>query len=88
MTERDPGARRVELAGVRRAPRFRAFIWTGGVLGFAVGVLVAVLAPDDPAWEFSRTTAAGFLGMALALLGALVAGAVAVLADRRSSREL
>lgn len=88
MTEPEPGTRRIELAGVRRAPRFRAFVWTGGVVGFAIGVLLVVLAPYDPASEFSRSTAAGFLGMALGLLGALAAGAVAVLADRRSRREL
>ena len=93
MTEAGPGssvgddaARQIELASVRRAPRFRAFLWTGGVAGFAIGLLVAVLAPGSPGSQFTDRTVAGFLAMALGLFGALVGGAVAVALDRRSPR--
>jgi hypothetical protein len=80
--------RRIELAGRRRAPRFRAFVLTGAVIGLAVGGLAAWLAPGDAASQFTDQTVAGFLGVALALVGALAGGAAAVLADRRSGSNL
>lgn len=69
---------------MRRAPRFAAFIRTGVVLGIVVGLLVSATprsAPDE-----NRTFAIALTVLGLALLGALIGAATAVVADRRSDR--
>ena len=66
---------------MRRAPRYRAFVATGAVLGVVAGVLVAVvLAGGDSI--FSMGTVVGYVGAIGLLLGALAGAAAAVLADR------
>lgn len=86
--DRSREPRTIEVGSVRRAPRYRAFLLTGAVVGFAAGLVVAVLAPGVAGSPFTDRTVAGFLGMALGLLGALIGGTVAVVADRRSARDL
>ena len=78
--------RRIDLAARRRAPRFRAFLLTGAVAGVVLGLLVALIAPGGEDSAFAGRTVAGFLAMAMGLLGALAGGVVAVVVDRRSTR--
>lgn len=66
---------------VRRAPRFRAFLTTGALAGFVLGVLVDRLGPAAERVEAASSLA--FLGLVGALLGVLVAAVVAVLVERR-----
>src|SRR3954447_7149265 len=82
-TQRKDGPRRIELAGRRRAPRVRAVVLTGALIGLVIGLLVAWIAPGDAASQYTDRTVAGFLGMALALVGAVAGGGAAVVADRR-----
>jgi len=66
---------------VRRAPRYRAFVATGAVLGVVAGVLVTLaLAGGDSI--FSKGTVIGYLAAIGLLLGALTGAGAAVLADR------
>lgn len=87
-------ARVAEPAVVRRAPKFGAFITAGALLGIVVAlVLVAVVRPEV-AWVADGSGFISFLdgegavrtvmAVAGAVVGALVGGALAVLADRRS----
>ncbi|MBO3083300.1 histidine kinase [Cellulomonas fengjieae] len=85
-----------EPATVRRAPKFSAFITVGALVGIVVAlVLVALVRPEVP----SVADGSGFISfldgegavrtvmaVAGAVLGGLVGGALAVLADRRSVR--
>jgi hypothetical protein len=73
-------ARPVEVR-LRRAPRYRAFVAAGAVLGAALGVVLA-LARGAGDSLFSTATVTGYLGAIGLLLGALLGGAAAVLADR------
>jgi hypothetical protein len=78
---------------VRRAPKFGAFLVTGGLVGAVVGLLVSALQPGD------KPDGSGFLpfldgvnavrtwlAVAGLVLGVLVGGLLAALADRRSVR--
>ncbi|MDM7854596.1 histidine kinase [Cellulomonas alba] len=97
--EPEPVPSEAELAStatpgtVRRAPKFGAFLVAGGLVGAVVGLLVAGLAPGD------RPDGSGFLpfldgvnavrtwlAVAGLVLGILVGGLLAALADRRSVR--
>jgi len=69
---------------MRRAPRYRAFIGTGAVVGAVFAVVLVGVFPDDG--HFSTGAVLGYLGVALALLGALLGGAVAVLLERPRRR--
>ncbi|TQL03045.1 histidine kinase [Cellulomonas sp. SLBN-39] len=83
-------------ARVRRAPRYRAFVVTGALLGLLVAVVLVAVLGDDRALE---GVGGGMLplldgvggvravvGTGGAILGALAGGVVALLADRRSRR--
>jgi gas vesicle protein len=67
---------------LRRAPRYRAFVLTGALLGVIVGIVASLLL-GDPASLFSAPTTTGYLAAIGLLLGALLGGAVAVLVERR-----
>ncbi len=67
---------------MRRAPKFTAFLVTGGIVGVLVGFLLSVTGNPDTGYDAS--TALGFLGLICAALGVLLGGIVAVLLDRRS----
>ena len=57
------------------------FIATGAILGFVLGSVLAVL--GDPAPGYSDVTAAAYIGAFGAAIGAMLAGVLAVLLDRR-----
>ena len=65
----------------RRSPNFKRFIITGALLGFLAGFIVSVI--GDPAPSYGGGSQLGYLGVMGAALGALVAGFVGVLVDRR-----
>ncbi|MCI2237488.1 hypothetical protein MO973_06295 [Paenibacillus sp. TRM 82003] len=77
------GARLVQVTR-RRAPRFRAFVLTGVVVAFLAAAVVAVLTP--PAAGYSQQDLLGYLFVSFGLVGALLGGLVAVLADRTRAR--
>jgi hypothetical protein len=84
LTDPDPTA--LDLiatpAALRRAPKYWAFIRAGILLGAIVGAVAATLTPraaDEP-----RAAVIWLTALSLAALGALLGGAFAVLADRRS----
>ena len=73
-------ARPVEVR-VRRAPRYRAFVAAGAVLGAALGVVLALTRGGGDAL-FSSATVTGYLAAIGLLAGGLLGGVAAVLADR------
>ena len=80
--EPDP-TERTTLRPVRRAPNFAQFLISGAVVGIILGLWVG---SRGGAGDYSDTTAAGFFAVIFGGLGALLAGAVAVVLDKRSSR--
>lgn len=73
-------------ATVRRAPRYRAFVVAGAVLGLLVAVVVVLLGLTRAASGTDPRVGVvlGFVGAALALVGAALGAVLAVLVDRRS----
>ncbi len=79
-----------------RAPRIGAFVTTGALVGIVVGLVLALVTgpenptPDDGTAFISFLDAEGTVRLLSALtggvVGAVVAGGLAVLADRRSAR--
>ncbi len=66
----------------RRTPNFKRFLITGVLVGALLGAVVAVV--GTPASGYDASTQLGYFAVMGAGLGALVAGLVAVLLDRRS----
>jgi hypothetical protein len=66
---------------VRSAPKFMAFLLTGGLAGLLIGFLLSVIGPVDASYD--ATAVLGFLGLIFAGLGMLVGAIIAVLLDRR-----
>ena len=66
---------------VRKAPKFTAFLLTGGLAGLLIGFFLSVIGPVDVRYDGSA--ALGFLGLIGAGLGMLVGGIIAVLLDKR-----
>ncbi len=73
-----PGAVRVHL---RRAPRYRAFVLAGAILGLVAGAVTSIVLGGGDA-PFSPTTVTGYVGAIGLLVGGLVGAAVAVLVER------
>lgn len=67
----------------RQAPRYRAFIGTGAVLGLILALL-ATLWTGSGSDDYSFQSVLGYTAVSLALLGGLLGGLVAVILDRRS----
>ena len=65
----------------RRIPKFTRFIGTGAIVGFILGAAVAILGAPAPTYGLNAQL--GYFGVLGAALGALIAGVVAVLIDRR-----
>ena len=66
----------------RRAPRFTAFLFTGGIVGLLIGLSLSVFGHPDT--RYDDWAALGFLGLICAALGVLAGGVVAALLDKRS----
>jgi hypothetical protein len=66
---------------IRRAPRYRAFVLVGAILGLVVGVVASIVLGGGPG-AFSAVTLTGYVGVIGLLLGGLLGGAVAVLVER------
>lgn len=67
----------------RRSPRLVPFLFTGAILGFAIGGLLAVTGDRVPG--YSVTSVLGYFATIGILIGTLLAGVVYVLLDRRAS---
>lgn len=69
-----------------RIPNHTRFLLTGALLGLAVGGWFGLREPGGPSYnqtvQYSMSTAVLFLGALGALLGAGVAGVIAILLDR------
>lgn len=71
-------------ATVRRAPRYKAFFWVGALVGIAIGVWFGLWVSPDAMinrWIYVLVTVFG-----TTMVTVLVAGLLAVAADRRSVR--
>jgi hypothetical protein len=73
-----PAPRQVHL---RRAPRYRAFVLTGVVLGILIAAVLNRFAVSDP--TFSGRSAFGYLAVVLGMTGGVLGGATALLVERR-----
>jgi hypothetical protein len=82
----------VDPTTVRRAPRYRAFFWLGGVLGVVLGAAFGLylVTSTDPADVGGPLQKPGVyvtvIVLATTMVTELLAGLVAVLLDRRSLR--
>jgi hypothetical protein len=74
-----PGAVPVRI---RRAPRYRAFVLVGAILGLVAGALTSIVLGGGSG-AFSPTTVTGYVGVIGLLVGGLLGAAVAVLVERR-----
>jgi putative Ca2+/H+ antiporter (TMEM165/GDT1 family) len=70
---------------IRRAPRYRAFVLLGAVLGLVAGAVASVVLGGGSG-AFTPTTLTGYVGAIGLLVGGLVGAAVAVLVERPRSR--
>jgi MFS family permease len=68
-------------SGRTRTPNYLRFIVTGAIIGFIVGVVIAFAGEATP--DYSAGAQLGFFGVVFGGLGALLAGVVAVLLERR-----
>ena len=64
-----------------RTPNFLRFIVTGAIIGFLGGAIFSLL--GESAADYSSASQIAFFGVMFAGIGALLAGLVAVLLERR-----
>ncbi|MEG3616224.1 histidine kinase [Isoptericola haloaureus] len=80
----------VDPARVRRAPRYRAFFTVGAVVGLVVGLVVGTwltgIAADDEVLLLKPGVFVSVVTLATTTFFVLLAGGLAILADRRSLR--
>ncbi|WP_246169506.1 hypothetical protein [Actinotalea subterranea] len=69
-------------ARVRRAPRYRAFVLAGALVGLLVAVVAVLVLPGDNG--LGRGPVVVFVGLVGVLVGALGGAVVAVVQDRAS----
>lgn len=78
----------IDPASVRRAPRYKAFFWTGALIGIVLGLALSLYLVNSPSGAAMMkpgvyvTVLTAFVTMVTTLL----AGLFAVIADRRSLR--
>jgi hypothetical protein len=66
---------------IRRAPKYRSFVFAGAVVGVLLALItIAVLGDADS--RFSPSTRTWYLAAIGLLIGGLLGGAIAVLVDR------
>jgi len=73
-------------ATIRRAPRYRAFFWTGALLGIVLGVALGLWVSSENLvnrWIYVLVTTLG-----TTLVTVLLAGACAVWVDRRGAAKV
>jgi hypothetical protein len=68
---------------MRRAPRYRAFGFTGVAIGIAAGVILALSFKATS--DYSIRTITGYFAAVFALVGGLIGLGLAVLIERRRS---
>ena len=66
---------------IRRAPKYRSFVFSGAVLGVLAGVFTSMVLGDAES-RFSPSTVTGYLAAIGLLIGGLLGAAVAVLVER------
>ena len=66
---------------LRRAPRYRAFGVTGGIVGVVIGLFLAL--SFSVAGDYSLRSIIGYLAATLGMLGAVLGLGFAVLIERR-----
>ncbi|GAA3606433.1 hypothetical protein GCM10022223_22910 [Kineosporia mesophila] len=66
---------------LRRAPRYRAFGFTGAAIGILIGAVIAL--STQVAGDYSEQTILGYFVAIFGLFGALLGCGSAVLLDRR-----
>ena len=64
-----------------RTPNYLRFIVTGAILGFVVGAVFSLVGEGAP--DYSSGSQIAFFGVMFAGIGALLAGLLAVLLERR-----
>ncbi|MEP7194861.1 MAG: hypothetical protein ABI903_18640 [Actinomycetota bacterium] len=74
--------RKEQPRAARRAPRFSAFLLTGGLAGLLTGLFLSFIGPVDVRYDTSA--ALGFLGLIFAGLGALAGAIIAVVLEKRT----
>jgi len=75
-----PAERPAQVLRLRRAPRYRAFVLTGVLLGLLIAVVATLSFPVTG--DYSLRTVLGYVAAVLALVGGLLGAAVAVLVER------
>jgi hypothetical protein len=65
-----------------RTPNYLRFIVTGAIVGFLGGAIFSMIGESVP--DYSSAAQIGFFGVIFAGLGALLAGLLAVLLERRT----
>lgn len=73
-----------EPAVVRRAPRYRAFVLAGAMVGVLVAIVLVLVVPGDQ--PLGTGPVLVFLGLIAVLVAALLGAVVAVLVDRGTRR--
>jgi hypothetical protein len=66
---------------LRRAPRYRSFVFTGVLVGLALAGVVATAAPLTGGYSLRAVYA--YVALPLGLIGALIGAGAAILLERR-----
>ena len=72
-----PEPRQVRM---RRAPRYRAFVFTGVLAGLAVALVLSLVTADSA--QLTNRSVLVYLVLILALVGGVIGGGLALLAER------
>lgn len=78
----------IDPATVRRAPRYKAFFWTGALVGLVLGLALSLYLVNSPSGGglMKPGVYVTVLTAFVTLVTTLLAGLFAVIADRRSLR--
>ena len=78
----------IDPATVRRAPRYKAFFWTGALVGIVVGLPLSLYLVSSPSGlgMMKPGVYVTVLTVFITMMTTLLAGLFAVIADRRSLR--
>lgn len=86
------GARDALRSQPPATPNFRRFLITGALVGFVVGGWISISRVFEnpgrlpPGYQYSESTAAGFLAVVGAIIGCFIAAGLALLLEWRSRR--